>query len=153
MTNETFRPTIFVHLIGIGLPVFMAHLAYRSSIDEFVNGGLPLRIVLVGSCIALAILTLWLYARSGLLVYSVTDAGLELRRLMHRRVIPWDQITEVRWNRPLHYFTILGSDGVISFTSTDGFPNAGDFLDQVHQRSQCKLPEHLRAAMYGSSNL
>jgi hypothetical protein len=152
MTRETFRPSIFVHLVGIGMPVFMAHLAYRSSVDEFVNGGLPLRIVLVGFCIALAILTAWLYTRSGLLVYTVTEGGLELRRLMHRKVVPWDQITEVRWNRPLHYFTIRGSGGVISFTSTDGFPNAGDFLDQVHQRSQCRLLEHLRTAMYGPAS-
>ena len=143
---------MFVHLVGIGMPAFMAYLAYRSSIDEFVNGGLLLRIVLVGACIAMGIITFWLYARSGLLVYTMTDAGLELRRLVHRRVIPWHQITEIRWNRPLHYFTIRGADGVICFTSTDGFPNAGDFLDQVHQRSQCKLPEHLRTAMYGPSN-
>ena len=130
----------------------MAHLAYRSSVDEFVNGGLPLRIILVVFCIALAILTLWLYIRSGLLVYTVTHGGLELRRLMHRKVIPWDQISEVRWNRPLHYFSIRSSDRVLSFTSTDGFPNAGDLLDQIHQRSQCELPEHLRIAMYGTPN-
>jgi hypothetical protein len=152
MLRETYKPSLFVHLVGLGLPVFFAHLAYRSSVDEFVNGGLALRIGLVGFCVVLAILVLWLYIRSGLLVYTVTDGGLELHRLMHRRVIPWDQITEVRWNRPLHYFSIRGADGVISFTSTDGFPNAGDLLDQVHRRSQCKLPEHLRTAMYGPTN-
>lgn len=151
MTSETFRPSRFVHLVGIGMPMLMAHLAYRSCVDEFVNGGLPLRIILIAFSIAMAILLSWLYVRSGLIVYIVTDDGLELRRLMRRKVIPWDQISELRWNRALHYFSIRSSDGVISFSSTDGFPKAGDLLDQIYQRSRCQLPENLRFALYGTT--
>jgi len=145
MNRETFKPKFFIHIVAIGLSVFFAYSAYRSSVDHFVNGGMPLRILLVSVCSLLSILVAWLYVRSGSLSYIVTDAGLELDRLFQRTVVPWESISEIRWNRPLHYVTLHSEDGVI------GFPNLGDLLHRIHQQSNCRIPDHLRTAMYGNS--
>lgn len=152
MTRETFKPSSFIHLLGPGLCVFFACLAYRSCVDEFVHGGMLLRVVLVGACALFSLGTAWLYVRGGLLIYTITEEGLELRRLSRREIIPWDHISEIRWNRPLHYFSVRSADGVICFSSTDEFSNVGDLLDRIYQKSHCKIPAHLKLALYGDGD-
>ncbi|MES2921250.1 MAG: hypothetical protein V4819_06880 [Verrucomicrobiota bacterium] len=151
MNNETFRPNWFVHIAGLGLSSFFAYMAYRSCTDEFVNGGFPMCVSVVSVCAGLAVFVIWLYIRSGLIAYTVTDEGLQIRRLNRLQTISWNDITEIRWNRVLNYFSIWKSEGMISFTSTDGLAGAGDLIYQIHQRSGCKMPDALKAAVYGTS--
>jgi len=104
----------------------------------------------VFACFPLAVL--WLYLRSGLLSYTVREDGLELRRPFGRQLVPWDAITAIRWNRLLHIVFIRGAHGTICFSSTDGFPLMTDLLYEIHRRSNCHIPDHLRPLLYGNDD-
>ena len=148
--NERFGHSYAVHFIGVGGPLFLARLAYRSSVDHFVVGGIALRIGLVAACVLLAVAVLVLYLRSGIQRYEVAESGLVIRRPWSRVVVPWQDIRHIDWNRPLHYVVVRGESSIIAFTSTDGFPRILDLIRVVHERSSCTLPAHLERLL--SSN-
>jgi hypothetical protein len=143
MNPARFGPSPFLHLLGPGLAGFFGYMAYRSSVDPFVHGGLPLRIALVGGCACLAVFVLWLYLRSGAVRYEVTDAGLRIVRPWSRKVVPWPEIRRIDWNLPLHCIFLRGESGTLAFTSTDLFPRILDFLHAIRERSRCALDPRL----------
>lgn len=151
MNNEKFRPNWFVHLAGLGLSAFLAYMTYQTSRDDVAHGGFPMHVAIVSTLAGLTVFVVWLYLRSGLIAYTVTDEGLEIIRPNRRQVVPWHEISEVRWNRVLNYFSVWRSGGIICFTSTDGLPRAGELLYQIHQRSGCKISPALKAAVYGTA--
>ncbi len=124
--------------------VAMLFLAYRSGFDDFQNGGLATRVALVGACLALAALAVWLYVRSGLLVFEIADEGLVIRRLHQRTVVSWHTIREVRWNQGLKFVSIHGDSGLIAFVSTHAFPQCLVLITMIHDMSGCKVPDALR---------
>jgi hypothetical protein len=118
-------------------------MAYRSSVDHFVHGGIVLRIVLVGVCVILSLFTVWLYWKTGLNRYQATDEGLVVSRLQARRVIPWEEIDEMIWNRLAHCVFIKGKGRTLVFTSTDIFDDLPDLMAEIFRRTQCKLSSDL----------
>ncbi|GAA5140433.1 hypothetical protein GCM10023213_23040 [Prosthecobacter algae] len=134
-----FSHSPLIHLLALGLTVFFGWMAYRSSVDHFVRGGFPLRVVMVGGCGLLSLLVLGLYLRSGINRFVVEEDGLRIRRLGHSTFHPWSEIRRIQLNQPLHYLVIHGPDRALAFTSTDYFPRIMDFVRAIHQRSRCEL--------------
>ena len=145
--NERFGNSFMVHLVGPGVVIFFACMAYQSAIGPIVHGGSIARIGLVTGCSAMAILILWLYVRTGLLHYEVSDDGLVAVRPWSRTVVPWSEIRYIDWKFAIHVIVFRGVDSVIAFSSTDLFPRMLDLLHQVRKRSQCTLDSRLEALL------
>lgn len=135
-----FSHSPLIHLLALGLAVFFGWMAYRSSVDHFVRGGLLLRVTMVGACGLFSLLVLGLYLRSGVNRYVVEEDGLRIQRLGRNTFHPWSEIRRIQLNQPLHYLVIHGPDRALAFTSTDYFPRILDFVRAIHQRSHCGLP-------------
>lgn len=147
MDRDTFKPRLFVHIAGLGMAVFLAYMGYRFFMIP--ERGIAFRVAAALACAVGSIGVIWLYLRGGLIAYKITGEALEIRRISGCQVIPWDGITEIRWNRALNFFTLRNPRGIISFTSTDGFSGTGDLIYQIHQRSGCRMSDALKSAVYG----
>lgn len=130
-----------MRLFAAAAPVFFGCMAWFSASVPFVEQELLSWLGLVAVWGFLTLLMIWLFFRSAILVYTVREEGLEIRRWRKARMIPWEQITSITWNRWLRYFTLRGGMEVVSFTSTDGFPRPGELLKLIHERSGCVIPE------------
>lgn len=141
--NQCYKHSPLIHRIGIGGPLFLSWLAYRSSIDRFVHGGMMLRVILVVGCVALAVAIGALYVTSGANRYEFTESGLRIRRFFGLTFHPWAEVHRLAWNHWLHYVVIYGRHGRIAYTSTDLFPAIVDFLYSIHRESGCELDPKL----------
>lgn len=119
-------------------------MAYRFSVEEFVNGGLVLRICMVTICVILAPLSAWLYWKSALNRYQVTDAGLAVLKLGTKRLILWEEIDELVWKSVLRCVFIKGKGRTLAFTSTDKFDDLLDLVVEIARRSRCKLSPNMK---------
>lgn len=108
---KTYGHSFQVHLLGPGFPVAMGWLAYRSSVDKFVNGGEAERYAFVTACVLLGLFAAWLYWKSSVNRYQISDAGLVVLRWRSRRVIPWEEIDEIVWKRLPIVFSSRGKAG------------------------------------------
>lgn len=144
---KTYRHSLQVHLVAAGLTIFMGWMAYRCSVEHFVRGGMLLRVCLVAACVMLSVFSIWLYGKTGLNCFRVADSGLMVTRLWARRLIPWGEIDEMVWNRPLHLVFIKGKGRTLVFTSTDMFEDLPDLMDEISRRSQCKLSPNLEGVL------
>ncbi|MCX6852823.1 MAG: hypothetical protein NTY98_28370 [Verrucomicrobia bacterium] len=140
---KTYGHSIQVHFLGTLFPLFMGWLAYRSSVDEFVNGGTVVRIALVTACVMLALFSFWLYWKSSINRYRISDSGLVVLHLWSSKLIPWTEIDEIVWKRLPHCVFIKGKGRTLVFTSTDIFDELPDLLTEIARRSQCKLSSNL----------
>ncbi|WP_395741356.1 hypothetical protein [Prosthecobacter sp.] len=95
----------------------------------------------------LAFLVAWLYWASALNRYEVTDEGLVVSRLRSSKVIPWTEIEEMAWSRVAHCVFIKAKGKTLVFTSTDFFDSLPDLMDEIWQRSQCKLNANLEGVL------
>ncbi|MEK7954460.1 hypothetical protein [Luteolibacter soli] len=145
--SHRYGSSFFVHLLSLGTVIFFIVMAYQCSVEHFVHGNLASRIGMVTGCVFMAILILWLYVRSGLPQYEISDAGLVIVRPWSREMVPWQQIRHVDWKFAIHMIVIRGSDSVIAFTSTDHFPRLLDFLHEVREKSRCTLSPRLEALL------
>lgn len=145
--NQRYGSSFIVHLLGPGIVIFFGFMAYRSSVMHFVHGGLGLRIGLVAACAILCLLTLWLYLRSGIPQYEITDEALVVVRPWSRTVVPWQEVRHIDWKFAIHAIVIRGGNGVIAFISTDHFPRMLDFLHEVREKSGCSLSPRLEALL------
>ncbi len=134
-------------MIAAGLPFFIGWMAYSSSVEPFVNGGKVEQVCFVVVCVLFAMLTAWLYWKSGLNRYQVTDAGLVVSKLRSKRLIPWEEIDEMVWGRLRHCVFIKGKGRTLAFTSTDKFDDLHELLKEIAQRSQCKLSPNLEGLL------
>ena len=125
----------------------MGVAAYRCSVEHFVHGGMLLRVCLVAACVMLSVFSIWLYWKTGLNRFQVADSGLMVTRLWTRKLIPWDEIDEMVWNRPFHLVFIKGKGRTLVFTSTDMFDDLPDLMDEISSRSQCKLSPNLEGVL------
>ncbi len=125
----------------------MGVAAYRCSAEHFVHGGMLLRFGLVAACVMLSVFSIWLYWKSGLNRFQVADSGLMITRLWARSLIPWEEIDQMVWNRPLHLVFIKGKGRTLVFTSTDMFDDLPDLMDEISSRSQCKLSPNLEGVL------
>jgi hypothetical protein len=149
--NERFGLDFTVHLIGVAGPVGCGYAAYRSAVNHFVNGGLALRIGLVGVFGLLAVAMLVLYLLSGVQRYEVSDMGLIIHRPGTDKIAPWSTIRHLDLQMP-HCVVFRSESSFITFTSIDRFPGIYDFLRLVHERSRCTLNPDLKLLLYGESN-
>ncbi len=121
--------------------------------EETLRGGELARYALLGAIWLQAALFLWLYFRSGVNTYMVTEEGLVVKRLFTQSLHPWNTITRLDWNRPLHYVVIRGESGTIAFTSTGFSPWLPELLSVIHERSGCALPGNMQALLGGREAL
>lgn len=121
----------------------MGWLAYRSSVDKFVNGGEAERYAFVAACVLLGLFAAWLYWKSSVNRYQISDAGLVVLRWRSRRVIPWGKIDEVVWKRLSHCVFIKGKSRTLVFTSTDFFDELPALLKEILSHAPCKLSPNL----------
>ncbi|MBB5039142.1 hypothetical protein [Prosthecobacter dejongeii] len=147
-----FNHSPLIHLLALGLVAFFSWMAYRSSVDHFVRGGLFLRGIMVGGCGLFALLTLALYLRSGVNRYLVEEGGLRIQRLGQNTFHAWSEISRIDHNQPLHYLVIQGRDGALALTSTDYFPRLMDFVRAIYLRSRCELSPSLAEMLASESN-
>jgi len=140
---KTYRHSPIVHLLGGGFPVFMCWMVYRVSVEPIFRGGTEGRIAFVAVCIMLGLFFGWLYWKTGLNRYQVTEEGLVVLRLRSRRLIPWAEIDEMVWKRLSHCVFIKGKGLTLVFTSTDFFDDLPCLLREIVSHSKCKLSPNL----------
>jgi hypothetical protein len=143
---KTYRHPFEVHFIAAA-PVFFGWMAYRMTGAKLVNAGEVERISFVVICVMLSLLSAWLYWKSALNRYQVTDAGLLVSKLRSKRLIPWEEIDEMVWGRLRHCVFIKGKGRTLVFTSTDKFDDLPELLREIAQRSQCKLSRNLEGLL------
>ena len=140
MHGKCYRHSWLVRFV-VGLaPFLFGHLAFQAATAPFIRGGLPVRIVLVALVSAITVCLVLVFLRSALLCYVITGEGLILKRPWSARLVPWDQITGISWNGWLRYICIYDKGGRVAFSSTDGFPRLVELIQEIHSRSQCRLP-------------
>ena len=133
-----------VHYICIGGVFVFSGLATFATVDGLAAdkpflAGLSLHVF--------SLICLWLYLRSGILKYKITDDALVIKRPLGSQVVPWTEITEIKWNQIMHTITFHGSGGVIAFASTDFFPLLQVLVNQVWSRSSCKVSVQIREVL------
>ncbi|MFC5454891.1 PH domain-containing protein [Prosthecobacter fluviatilis] len=144
---KSYRHSPIVHLIGPGFPIFMGWMIYRVSAEPVFRGGTEGRVAFAVVCTVLALFVGWLYWRTGLNRYQVTDEGLVVSRLRSSRLIPWGDIDEMVWNRLAHCVFIKGKGRTLVFTSSDQFDDLPELMDEISCRSQCKLSPNLQGVL------
>lgn len=147
--NERFGHSILVHIVGLGAPPILGWLAFHSTLEPFVRGGVLLRVGLVVGCAALALVVAWFYLRSGIQSYLIDEDGLVVCRWWRQTLVPWAGIRRMDWLAALHVVVVCGPSSVVLFTSTDFFPRVADLLREIHQRSECELSPGLERLLYG----
>lgn len=125
----------------------MGWMAYQMSGAKLVNAGEVERISFIVVCIILGFFFGWLYWKSSINRYQISDAGLVVSRLRSRRVIPWEEIDEMAWKRLPHCVFVKGKGRILVFTSTDFFDDLPDLMDEISRRSQCKLSPNLEGIL------
>jgi hypothetical protein len=98
--------------------------------------------------VALTLMHLWLYWRSGLVRFRVTEEALILHRPLGSQVVPWDQITAIQSIPWLRLVVIKGPRGVHVFVSRDLFPHLEQLSLQISWYSGCSLPDDLRGDFF-----
>ena len=119
----------------IGLPLFFALMAYLN----YVGPVIPRRGYEVANCVIFALVTGWLSWISGLNLYQITDAGLVVSRLWGRRLIPWERIDQMVWNRVLSLVFIKGNGRTMAIVSIQMFGDQMEMVAEISRRSRCKL--------------
>ena len=92
---------------------------------------------------------LWLYIKSGVLWFSIAGDGLTMKRPFWKKLIPWSEIKAITWEKRLRIIRVHDENNILFFVSTDGFPQLGEFLDQIKTYSQCSIDKDLNIAIYG----
>jgi hypothetical protein len=100
--------------------------------------------MILGALMVLAsVLTMALYLTSVVNRYTVTEDGLRIDRLSRSTFCSWHEIKRIAWSPAIHTFFVYGPEGMIFYSSTDYFPKLREFLQIVHQRSNCELSKTL----------
>ncbi len=136
--RSVYKEWPIVHLVGPGLSCFFLHMAISSVFMTPVNGGLPLQVILVVVFAGLAVATAVLYA-TGVCRYEPSEEGMTIRRLFKTTFHPWGDFWKIQEIAPLSVVIFRGRDGIISYSSTNLFPQLGELILLIHERSNCRL--------------
>ena len=127
-SRASFKHSPVIHVLGLGLPVFLLWLASRFATTPSLNGGPVVAWLGAGFCLVFAQAVLALYFLSGVNRYEVLEKGLRVRRLWGTTFHPWSEVTSVVEHLMLRNVIVRGRDGIIAYTSSDYFPRFNQFL-------------------------
>lgn len=90
------------------------------------------------------LLVLWLYCRSAVLRFRVEEYALIIERPLGTQVVPWAEITKIRWLASPQVIQIVGHARVHAFLSRELFPKINELVMEISKRSGCDIPVSLR---------
>ncbi|RYD19820.1 MAG: hypothetical protein EOP88_17525 [Verrucomicrobiaceae bacterium] len=136
--RSVYKEWPIVHLVGPGLTCFFLYLAISSVSMTPVNGGPLLQIFLIVLCAGMAVACAFLYA-TGVARYELEEKGLRIHKLFRTTFHPWEDFWKIQQIAPLSVVIFRSRSGVISYASTNFFPQIGELINVILERSNCRL--------------